>query len=471
MPSVAAGPHVVIFLVHGTFAKNAEWTREEVSDLCKSVRSSLESGGLKVSFVRVPWTGKNRLADRQKGADTLIRLYNDHYRSAPGAVYFAVGHSHGGSVIAYAIQRDPNIKRALRVAFLATPFIDLKIRESLGATVAVPITLAAYAVFIWTLATHWSLLAAILRQLFARLDFQLGEGAAHVIALICMVAALCIVGLAIHRAVCLWARVACDNYSKTYATTNFEPDSHVFVRCVGDEASATLAAGQFANWAIGKITDWFIFVARKLDAIVWFWRRLVSGQPILFCLALVAGAVLSIAALVVTVFYAKDEVIFVAERLGLVSEMMLRIGQTIEAIGASSSGTEVAAGKPSASVALTKLLMFGVALEFVFIFAISFVVYGLGLAVMAIATIPLVLVSALYGRAAIWRNFFLDIAVEPTPIGDVTLKQLDWDEVHGARLNHSDAYDNPKVHRFLSEWISSGAQSAAMLADQNTIGT
>ena len=65
-PSVT--PHVVVTLVHGTWARRADWTSES-SPLCRTIRNALHEP---VRFEQYLWSGWNTVSSRSKAVERLI---------------------------------------------------------------------------------------------------------------------------------------------------------------------------------------------------------------------------------------------------------------------------------------------------------------------------------------------------------------------------------------------------------------
>lgn len=115
---------IIIILVHGTFAPDAQWTGLD-SQLVNVIGREL---GTSVRFERFIWPGRllrgfnnshsARLEAGRKLRDVLIRL---EIERKPKRL-FVIAHSHGGNVALYAA-RDTSEVRLDAVVFLATPFI------------------------------------------------------------------------------------------------------------------------------------------------------------------------------------------------------------------------------------------------------------------------------------------------------------------------------------------------------------
>jgi hypothetical protein len=114
---------VVAELVHGTWARNAPWTRDGScfrEQLAKQI-------GAPVEFRRFCWSGVNSHTHRMEAARRLQEYLTrsvtiDH----PNATHFVVAHSHGGNIACYAL-RDDTLRQAVRgVICLGTPFLHVQ---------------------------------------------------------------------------------------------------------------------------------------------------------------------------------------------------------------------------------------------------------------------------------------------------------------------------------------------------------
>jgi hypothetical protein len=135
-------PDYVITLVHGTFAKNAEWARPE-SQFSRWLASGLSSTVEVGSF---DWSGLNSHDARRTGAVELVAYLSAKLREFPSSKHCVVAHSHGGNVALYA-QADEAICGRLCIVTLGTPFVSCSPRhldkalKLVAATIVVPIML------------------------------------------------------------------------------------------------------------------------------------------------------------------------------------------------------------------------------------------------------------------------------------------------------------------------------------------
>lgn len=108
--------------VHGTFASKATWIDHD-----SAFGSALKSRcGATVKPFR--WSGKNSEQARLGAARGLREHINKVAREHEGANITLVGHSHGGNVIRYALDRDTS-QLVRQSIFLGTPFVNMEPRN------------------------------------------------------------------------------------------------------------------------------------------------------------------------------------------------------------------------------------------------------------------------------------------------------------------------------------------------------
>jgi hypothetical protein len=134
MPTTSPrGTALVIFLVHGTFARGAPWARAGSPFGTQLAAALAEAGHANVCFETVDWSGGNSHHARRAGAVRLERRLRASLRSRPGASHFVVGHSHGGNIALRAAKRTGRCADgSIGVVTLATPFLKFrKVRSSM----------------------------------------------------------------------------------------------------------------------------------------------------------------------------------------------------------------------------------------------------------------------------------------------------------------------------------------------------
>jgi hypothetical protein len=202
-------------LVLGTFAKSTHWP-----DLREGLAEAVHEAGETASFKQLAWSGKNRAAAREAAASAILKSVQDIQSSSNDEKIFLIGHSHGGSAIAYFLKEYTEVAKTLSgCAFLSTPFVAMRPRnkEIAWAVFFLPLMAAAF---------FWNEISNLL----------VGE--------IGFILAICFLIL----------------ISKVYGshkflertirqqTADIPPGNYFFIRCSGDEAAAALSAAQFVNW-------------------------------------------------------------------------------------------------------------------------------------------------------------------------------------------------------------------------------
>jgi hypothetical protein len=202
-------------LVHGTFAKSTDWPA-----LREGLAEAVHEAGETASFKQLAWSGKNRAAARQAAASAILKSVQDIQCNSNNEKIFLIGHSHGGSAIAYFLKEYTEVAKTLSgCAFLSTPFIAMRPRNKEIAWAVLFLPLMA-ATFIWNEISN-----------------------------------LLVVEIGLILAICFLILV-----SKVYGTQKFlertirqqtadiPPGNYFFIRYSGDEAAAALSFFQFINW-------------------------------------------------------------------------------------------------------------------------------------------------------------------------------------------------------------------------------
>ena len=121
--SATTGRPRVITLVHGTWARDAAWTKAD-STLCRGLLRTVPPPTLR----RFQWSGHNSHRARLRAARDLTGQLRETIAEFPDAEHHLIAHSHGGNVVLYAL-RDPVLSdRIASVVTLATPFIHARAR-------------------------------------------------------------------------------------------------------------------------------------------------------------------------------------------------------------------------------------------------------------------------------------------------------------------------------------------------------
>lgn len=225
--SSARTADVTVTLVHGTYARNAAWTSSE-----GVLHAALLGAGYRV--VPFSWSGKNSHRARDRATGELVAHLESQIEAAPNARQWIVAHSHGGNV---ALRTMVAVDKSVSTITLATPFIHSRGR-------AVPL--------------HQALMTALFGILLVSLAWtsELAEPKSWIdwtiisfASLVCLMLALCAVGLVMHR-----EKLGRGFRSKLVTSVHLpstEVSHTTVIRSAGDEASTFLVAGQFVGWLTG----------------------------------------------------------------------------------------------------------------------------------------------------------------------------------------------------------------------------
>jgi Alpha/beta hydrolase family len=115
----------IITLVHGTFARNAQWTLEG-SAFSKSITEFITA---EVRFDRLVWSGRNSAEDRRAAGFDLLDFLKRQRQEFPDYQQVVIAHSHGGALLSEALMYGD---RDVAAVFLATPFIVARVRKDLS---------------------------------------------------------------------------------------------------------------------------------------------------------------------------------------------------------------------------------------------------------------------------------------------------------------------------------------------------
>jgi hypothetical protein len=86
-------------LIHGTFARNAPWTREG-SEFRRALANHFAGDPESLRFETLQWSGRNTRSSRIAAAGELSKLVARFYTTNADEDIVLIGHSHGGGIIA-----------------------------------------------------------------------------------------------------------------------------------------------------------------------------------------------------------------------------------------------------------------------------------------------------------------------------------------------------------------------------------
>jgi len=392
-----------VFLVHGTFAKEAEWTLDK-SPLREHLRRDLPD----IHICTTPWTGRNSTRARHTGVQTLSTQLRDSLAANPFDQHVVIGHSHGGTIAFQAVNSAEFVERVPAV-LLSTPVLTPRKRQ-----------LSDRLKWAFASSAYFST-AIVLGTIGGFLNLP-----PNLIVLPSMITA----GVVIYVL-----------YTYLLRETNFIIDHNnvkalesirmLIVREAADEASSFLGAVQLGTRVINILFSGIEGIADRVGE----WSTGAAKQPFRFR-TLAPNAVLVLMA------------------TGVLSTLLHSFNDALH-LSLSTFWTMVV------------LSLAGVGLCFNRRAAVDLANYGYSVIFVLLAMIfcmpafPIWLVVSLLAfpiRESILSAAFVDVSPETTPEGE-------WRLVHylptenmfkGWRLAHSAAHDDPRVFELIVKWIKAG---------------
>src|SRR5262249_22096686 len=95
-------------LVHGTWVKAAHWPA-----LRDGIAQAASAVGEQPRFEELRWSGANRTSARQGAASDIFSLVQNIRSASINEKLFIIGHSHGGSAIAYFLKQNSTLAKTL----------------------------------------------------------------------------------------------------------------------------------------------------------------------------------------------------------------------------------------------------------------------------------------------------------------------------------------------------------------------
>lgn len=144
---------IIITFIHGTFDRGARWTQED--SIISQVLATEIGQQQPLLLCRPDWSGRNRQTDREIAANRLIGHIHQQSIHFPSSKHFLIGHSHGGNIILWALERAPKTisKSITAVVTVSTPFLEFRPRDEFsevhGLALLSRLCFAAILLFTW----------------------------------------------------------------------------------------------------------------------------------------------------------------------------------------------------------------------------------------------------------------------------------------------------------------------------------
>jgi hypothetical protein len=376
--------------VHGTFAKSAHWPI-----LQNSLAETARSAGHESRFEWLRWTGRNRARARQTAASDISALVQRIQRTSANERIFIIGHSHGGSAIAYFLKELPEAAKTLAgCAFLSTPFVAIRPKKEAVGLIAL-LLLFPFFTFM-----------AIWNEIMRPRD-DLAQAPVYVFGAV--IAA--VIGFLIWFYFKKASAPEKVKQSIRQQTADIPTGNYLFLRYSGDEAAAALSAAQFIAWLGIKVSTILrlltrpLFTEGKIGTVSW-------SVVLIFLLPTIAYGWLEVLPdFIKFVIHYPD-----SSFLGNLNSVL-----TVYKL---------------ASLVIVSMLL--VCLLAVFLIVITQAV-----------------TSWAFGWTRLSTGFLVELAIEPLPFGEHSLVHIDW-AANSIGLDgyvHSWTYARPDAIKHLQNWV------------------
>jgi hypothetical protein len=342
------------------------------------------------------WSGGLSVSARHHASLELREVLQARLDRYPQADHYAIAHSHGGNVLLGALVPGPSTRFKL-VICLSTPFLAAYPRSSLA-----PLFVAALGLLMWSLIALRDRLTLVL-----------------------WIAPLGLLGL---LAVLLELRLRATRIERTMSLDLPKGLPLVILRSAADEAALLLAAAQGVNGLLRRLVDLMVAmpsVARRL------WRSTWRGLGT-----------------IIWVMEGGPE-----SPLEVSGISLLVVPMSVAALGVV-TWLAFAYDWPWLLRLIASCFL---GLATMPIWAALLVVAAFVLASLMVAPVILLLPLALFivgGGELVLAGLFLNVAIEPTPAGTWTVRQLPWPPREGLlALRHSASYQDPLALEQIRRWL------------------
>ena len=414
----------VLTLVHGTWGRgifwpigDAAWTVDG-SILCSLLR---ERFGQHIVFRRFRWSGGNTHTARMRAAKELRAYLHENLERWPKGDHFVIAHSHGGNVALYATGTPQLRDRIAGIVCFSTPFILVRERD-LGVDrtdlFQISIVVILYGIFFIAM---------------------MQVGVAGWLGRILMVACAMILTLGVFgllpplylRSALARAKIIYDELSPSLP----RPNQLMIVRSPADEASGAIGVFQFISQLTMRMFYFLESMQASMDRLVRHGADLgTKSWKLIFIIGAVSAGALSITTYAA---YAQNDA-----QTGVV--LMIAIAAIISfvcfAVCMAMLAWALCLKVPGGARFMARNSMLII-----------------GELILAVTAILSLLLALPFGWQVAVANFFLDVAVDATPLGtwELNLVNPPKTQSHGISappLEHS-VHSNPEAVRLLGDWI------------------
>lgn len=461
---------VTVLLVHGTFAPDAVWTQKG-STLREALEAAIRPTGDSIECIPIPWSGWNLISHRLAAAEDIReRVAAIHANNANERMYI-VGHSHGGSSVAYFLRRFP--KEASFVdgcVFLSTPFIAMKAQPNLIDRVRL------FAYILWLM-----LQVSVLFVAYKLLALAGCTSQSYVILLTINL----LFGMyLLHscRSYQFFEKIAdrkrkeVDEIVQARNSCDLPAKPYLFLRYSGDEALFGLSFAQSVAYMLNQVSDkTYGILSRIITSAA---RHRLIGKEFLEALAIFSVSVwLLFSPILITYDLTSGQVQELVRNEELSAQQAVqdqleakrKLLRQIDALYGIAPNRpvpqEVRAERQKISDSIEHLRSLEpptINSVELFKFRLAALLKGIlhamtyGLIALALGSSLIILCLLAFGSAGLTELLFIETSVEVLPYGRHTLHHLDWTAIpdNETGLRHSAVCSSEQATREISQWLA-----------------
>lgn len=390
---------VTFVIVHGTWGTKTKFTALKAG---LNVAAGLR--GLSSTFEDIKWSGRNSVRARHQAASEIEQRVNAIRKKTSDEPVLLIGHSHGGSAIAYFFKNCASARESVAgCAFLSTPFVAMRPREY-PRSYLIGLGFLLYLGLIFLLSTLFPA-AFSPADISASWDLDYWTGL-----MIRMAPNAVLIGV---FAFSLPAEKMAQRSIHNQTVDCNPPADSLFLRFTGDEAAAAMSALQFFAWVSIKVSK----------PLRWFWGTSHGVKETIRQMGRISISVIILMAPAIVTFQ------FLLPHVGELGEYFHR--------QLTGNGT-----------VLGSLLIAGLVVSGILTLAFALVV--------ATAMFSMFFQTAaakFFGWTGFMRGFFVELAVEPIPLNGQCLHTFDWGQ--NAGLVHGWTYAHPAAIALIERWARS----------------
>lgn len=259
-------PAPIVFMVHGTFACGASWTKPD-SAISIALREHLGESLIQ----SIEWSGRNTFQARQEAGTKIVNALISARADAPVAL---VCHSHGGSAVAYAMKNNPHAFRNVRaIVCLATPFFGFSVRPGFQSLLFGVIVGCGFITFQLALALS-VIFGSSLSPRFDDTPFWVAAIGALLLSLLFFIARY------------FWKKrsrlyssfQATINKAREWDTSQVNLSHALFIRSMGDEVGLSLGTLQLFSTILNKVINAIALSIAGVTVRLRSWTKTLGGK-------------------------------------------------------------------------------------------------------------------------------------------------------------------------------------------------